>query len=919
MGNYTYRFNPISGEFDIVQDLSLIHIKDPVDTYNDLPITANAENDARFVKDTDILYVWSIADQEGILSDWKETAKMSIADLDALDDGSIYGRVKNTELEEGQVKRLDDGTNEVTAEDAKDAVDKKHTQNTDTILQKGEASDVLDQQQLLSDTDDYISTNPKGQTFKAGLSGSLSKVVLELKYFSGIGDVVIEIQGVSLGLPDGNVLATQTLLQADLPILSSEEVDIVFSSPVSVVSGNDYAIVIYSTASLSCLTRKWVLNSVYADGTLCIYSPIMESWEAVLIMDLYFKTYVQAGEVLLVDLINNGELKEDLSVAIGKKIGGNLIEDITDTVTKKHSQNTDTILQGQVYPEYFSNLDFENWTLLVPDNWNVFGNGMVEEENIKVKHGSKSIKFITTGMGMLSISQNSSPQENVNGKTIYLRGWVYANTGNFSSLHIITVPVGGGLYINDISVDNGEIVNEWVYLNVEFTPDYDCNFYIQASTINVSPLPMDSWFDSLESSYGEVLDLINDGTLKEDLAVDPGIKIGTKTIEDITDAVDKKHTQDTDTILQKGEASDVLDQQQLLSDTDILVSLSPSKGQTFKAGLSGSLSKVVLKLKYWQGIGDAVIEIQGVSLGLPDGNVLATKTILQADLPILSSEEVDIVFSSPASVVSGNDYAIVMSSTGTMSYWTRKWAINSVYADGTLCVYNPLFWAWEVEPLQDLYFKTYVLTGGGLDLINNGILKEDLEVDTLITIDGRDVSVDGTKLDGIEALSVSLPTVKADADIADAITHKDLTNNPHTVTSAQVGAYTQAETNTLVDKAKCIEITLSGNANNYLFSKSASYTVLTRFIFKGTTILGNPTNIKMIVHVKTALKPGDVRIYDLTNANVICEVTGISSLIPIVVDLGTLSNLPSGEVMFEVQVKCPLADEVYVSGLIIEF
>jgi len=157
------------------------------------------------------------------------------------------------------------------------------------------------------------------------------------------------------------------------------------------------------------------------------------------------------------------------------------------------------------------------------------------------------------------------------------------------------------------------------------------------------------------------------------------------------------------------------------------------------------------------------------------------------------------------------------------------------------------------------------------------------------------------------------------ADVKDAVTHKDLTDNPHTVTSAQVGAYTQAEVNTLVNGAKCIEITLSGNANNYLLAKNTTYTVLTSLIFKGTTILGSPTKIKAIIHVKTAAKPGDVRIYDLTNANAICEVTGISSLVPIVVDLGTLSNLPSGEAMFEVQAKDPLADEVYVSGLIIEF
>jgi len=156
------------------------------------------------------------------------------------------------------------------------------------------------------------------------------------------------------------------------------------------------------------------------------------------------------------------------------------------------------------------------------------------------------------------------------------------------------------------------------------------------------------------------------------------------------------------------------------------------------------------------------------------------------------------------------------------------------------------------------------------------------------------------------------------ADISDAVTHKDLTNNPHTVTSAQVGAYTQAEVNTLVNGAKCIEVTMSGNANNYLFAKSATYAVITRFIFKGTTKLGSPTNIKVIAHVKTAAKTGDVIIYDSTNANAICEVTGISSLVPTIIDLGTLSNLPSGEATFEVQAKSP-EEEVYVSGLIIEF
>jgi len=46
-------------------------LKASVATYNDLPITGNNPNDARFVRDTDILYVWSVDTPDGILANWK--------------------------------------------------------------------------------------------------------------------------------------------------------------------------------------------------------------------------------------------------------------------------------------------------------------------------------------------------------------------------------------------------------------------------------------------------------------------------------------------------------------------------------------------------------------------------------------------------------------------------------------------------------------------------------------------------------------------------------------------------------------------------------------------------------------------------------------------------------------------------------
>jgi len=70
-------FNPFTQRFDIIQDLKTLTWRDPVDTYDDLPIEGNNENDARFVKDTDKLYVWSIPDSSGDRSNWKEIGSVS--------------------------------------------------------------------------------------------------------------------------------------------------------------------------------------------------------------------------------------------------------------------------------------------------------------------------------------------------------------------------------------------------------------------------------------------------------------------------------------------------------------------------------------------------------------------------------------------------------------------------------------------------------------------------------------------------------------------------------------------------------------------------------------------------------------------------------------------------------------------------
>ena len=109
------------------------------------------------------------------------------------------------------------------------------------------------------------------------------------------------------------------------------------------------------------------------------------------------------------------------------------------------------------------------------------------------------------------------------------------------------------------------------------------------------------------------------------------------------------------------------------------------------------------------------------------------------------------------------------------------------------------------------------------------------------------------------------------------------------------------------------EIRTSGNDLSFVFGtgdkpylkiKEDVYTTIGYLVFRGTDIVGIPTNIKVMASLKeVATTDVDVRIYDSTNANVICEVTGITDLIPTLYDLGTLSNLPTVEAVFEIRAK----------------
>jgi len=89
-----------------------------------------------------------------------------------------------------------------------------------------------------------------------------------------------------------------------------------------------------------------------------------------------------------------------------------------------------------------------------------------------------------------------------------------------------------------------------------------------------------------------------------------------------------------------------------------------------------------------------------------------------------------------------------------------------------------------------------------------------------------------------------------------------------------------------------------------LATQQTSYTTFYHFLFRGTTEMGTPTNIKVLLAELNSPTSVSVRIRDLTNGNTIAEQTGLTpSTYPSIdiQDMGALSNLPSGEAIFIVE------------------
>jgi len=189
--------------------------------------------------------------------------------------------------------------------------------------------------------------------------------------------------------------------------------------------------------------------------------------------------------------------------------------------------------------------------------------------------------------------------------------------------------------------------------------------------------------------------------------------------------------------------------------------------------------------------------------------------------------------------------------------------------------------------------------------------------------------------------------VSNNRDVSDNTTHRSLTNNPHSTTHLNLSGDKNAEidikhvtdneklgldnapnsitsTNPVSDKLYTdsihdIIIPMINAANSpYLSTTSPTYVSIARFVFRGT-------NVYIPIHIKFTgwvgfRTMGALRIYDKTFGLVIAENARIINMTEAIIDLGKISNLPTTESIWEVQIRrVSGSNYIYISSIIIEF
>ena len=115
-------------------------------------------------------------------------------------------------------------------------------------------------------------------------------------------------------------------------------------------------------------------------------------------------------------------------------------------------------------------------------------------------------------------------------------------------------------------------------------------------------------------------------------------------------------------------------------------------------------------------------------------------------------------------------------------------------------------------------------------------------------------------------------------------------------------------------------LSFAGGGSPYVYCDTETYNILARVIFQGTNVSGAPTALKVVSATDNSSGIYGTKITREDTGAVIAEITGQTNTSFQVKDLGAISNLPTDEVVFEIQAKVNKKPyEVQISSLMMVF
>jgi hypothetical protein len=156
-----------------------------------------------------------------------------------------------------------------------------------------ERTDQVSSPAALSTTNNLSATVWTGQTFRAGVTGKLTKLSLDLGLASGTsGTITVEIRNLNGITPGATVLATSTLGPVT-NVGTAALYTTTFATPAAVVSGTSYAVVLRTSVGSTVFGVRGSTagGSSLANGQVFTTTNSGTTWTAVA-ADLYFTSFV---------------------------------------------------------------------------------------------------------------------------------------------------------------------------------------------------------------------------------------------------------------------------------------------------------------------------------------------------------------------------------------------------------------------------------------------------------------------------------------------------------------------------------------------------------------------------------------------------------------------------------------------------